>query len=69
MAKDLRAPMAIAGIRNFGWVEPGVLARGEQPLLEEATFTGLRELGIRTIVSLRPDREPPPKVSRRNWPE
>jgi protein tyrosine phosphatase (PTP) superfamily phosphohydrolase (DUF442 family) len=60
-------PFPIAGIRNFGWVEPDVLARGEQPPLVAETFSQLRELGIGTVVSLRPDLEPPPKVSRRLW--
>lgn len=62
-------PVAIAGIRNFGWVEPGVLARGEQPALEEATFTALRELGIGTVLSLRPDGEQPSPKASRPWPE
>jgi protein tyrosine phosphatase (PTP) superfamily phosphohydrolase (DUF442 family) len=62
-------PIEIAGIRNFGWVAPGVLARGEQPPLEDGTFRTLHGLGIRSVVSLRPDREPPPPNSRRVWPE
>jgi protein tyrosine phosphatase (PTP) superfamily phosphohydrolase (DUF442 family) len=62
-------PFAIAGIANFGWVEPGVLARGHQPPLDLETFEALRELGIGAVLSLRPDREPPPRVNRRNWPE
>src|ERR1700730_15439358 len=62
-------PFAIAGIRNFGWVEPDVLARGEQPALIEESFLQVRELGIRTVVSLRPDREPPPCNGRRMWTE
>jgi protein tyrosine phosphatase (PTP) superfamily phosphohydrolase (DUF442 family) len=52
-------PIAVAGIRNFGWVVPGVLARGEQPPLTDETFAGLRDLGIGAILSLRPDREQP----------
>ena len=62
-------PFPVAGIRNFGWVEPDILARGEQPPLVAETFTQLRALGIRTVVSLRPDREPPPPISRRTWTE
>jgi protein tyrosine phosphatase (PTP) superfamily phosphohydrolase (DUF442 family) len=62
-------PFAVAGIRNFGWVEPGVVARGEQPTLDEATFRALYDVGIRAIVSLRPDREPPPFGGIRQWPE
>jgi protein tyrosine phosphatase (PTP) superfamily phosphohydrolase (DUF442 family) len=67
--KNLTVPVAIAGIQNFGWVEPGVLARGEQPALEDATFTALRELGIRTVLSLRPDGEQPSPKASRPWPE
>jgi len=62
-------PRALVGIRNFGWAVPGVLARGEQPVLEAATFEALYAQGIRTVVSLRPDHEAPPTVARRLWPE
>jgi protein tyrosine phosphatase (PTP) superfamily phosphohydrolase (DUF442 family) len=65
----MSAPFAIASIRNFGWVEPGLVARGEQPPLVSETFDALRELGIGAVLSLRPDGEPPPRVSRRIWPE
>jgi protein tyrosine phosphatase (PTP) superfamily phosphohydrolase (DUF442 family) len=68
-AEPAEGPFAVAGIRNFGWVEPGILARGEQPALLEETFFQLHELGIRTVVSLRPDREPPPRQGRRVWTE
>jgi protein tyrosine phosphatase (PTP) superfamily phosphohydrolase (DUF442 family) len=66
---QLPAPMHVAGIRNFGWVVPNLLARGEQPPLERATFEALRELGIGSVVSLRPDREPPTASSAGRWPE
>jgi len=46
-----------------------VLARGEQPELVPETFAQLHDLGIRAVVSLRPDREPPPGHSRRMWTE
>jgi protein tyrosine phosphatase (PTP) superfamily phosphohydrolase (DUF442 family) len=62
-------PRTLAGIRNFGWAVPGVLARGEQPALEADTFRALHDEGIRTVLSLRPDREAPPDVARRLWPE
>jgi protein tyrosine phosphatase (PTP) superfamily phosphohydrolase (DUF442 family) len=62
-------PISLAGIRNFGWVAPGLLARGEQPPLEDETFRVLYDLGIRSVVSLRPDHELPPANSRRDWPE
>jgi protein tyrosine phosphatase (PTP) superfamily phosphohydrolase (DUF442 family) len=62
-------PFAVAGIGNFGWVEPRVVARGQQPPLELETFDALRLLGVRAVLSLRPDREPPPRINRRNWPE
>lgn len=56
---ELRQPRAVAGIRNFAWVVPGVLARGEQPPLTDDTFAGLRDLGITAVVSLRPHGEQP----------
>jgi protein tyrosine phosphatase (PTP) superfamily phosphohydrolase (DUF442 family) len=62
-------PRLLAGIRNFNWAVPGLVARGEQPLLELATFQALHEQGIGTVLSLRPDREPPPNSARRQWPE
>jgi len=62
-------PAAVAGIRNFAWVEAGLVARGEQPPLVLESFARLREVGIRTVLSLRPDREPPAQVSVGNWPE
>ena len=48
---------------------PGVLARGEQPALEPDTFQALHDEGIRTVVSLRPDREAKPDAARRIWPD
>ena len=56
-------PRALASIRNFAWVEPRMLARGEQPAFEAATFDALREEGVTAVVSLRPDREPPSSQS------
>jgi protein tyrosine phosphatase (PTP) superfamily phosphohydrolase (DUF442 family) len=61
--------MVVGSVQNFGWVEPGVLARGEQPKLEESAFRALHAAGIGTIVSLRPDDEPPPEhQGLRVWP-
>jgi len=55
-------PRPVAGIRNFVWVEPGVLARGEQPPLTDETFAALRAEGITAILSLRPhDEQPTPR--------
>jgi protein tyrosine phosphatase (PTP) superfamily phosphohydrolase (DUF442 family) len=62
-------PSKLATIQNFSWVFPGVLARGEQPQLEPAIFAALREAGITTVLSLRPDREPPSANASRPWPE
>jgi atypical dual specificity phosphatase len=59
----------LGSVRNFAWVEPGVLARGEQPELNPTTFSALKDEGITAILSLRPDREPPSANSRRPWPE
>src|SRR5260370_1436517 len=65
----LADPVVVGGIRNFGWVEPGLVARGEQPPLMPETFEALKQHGIRTVMSLRPDREPPPRINRRGWAE
>jgi protein tyrosine phosphatase (PTP) superfamily phosphohydrolase (DUF442 family) len=62
-------PTELGTIRNFAWVEPGVLARGEQPQLTSETFGSLKTAGITAVLSLRPDREPPSKNSVRPWPE
>jgi protein tyrosine phosphatase (PTP) superfamily phosphohydrolase (DUF442 family) len=59
----------LGSIRNFAWVEPGVVARGEQPALESATFEALRGAGVTAILSLRPDGEMPSPNSLRPWPE
>src|SRR5437870_13409908 len=63
------APHALGDIRNFAWVAPGILARGEQPRLDRTTFQTLCDQGIRSIVSLRPDGEVPPVRGVRVWPE
>jgi len=65
----VNSPTLLGSIRNFAWVEPGVVARGEQPALEVPTFEALREAGVTAILSLRPDREPPNPNARRPWPE
>jgi protein tyrosine phosphatase (PTP) superfamily phosphohydrolase (DUF442 family) len=62
-------PSTLGTIRNFAWVVPGVLARGEQPQLEPTIFAALRQAGVTTVVSLRPDREPPSTNASRPWPE
>jgi protein tyrosine phosphatase (PTP) superfamily phosphohydrolase (DUF442 family) len=58
----------VGSIRNFAWVEPGVVARGEQPALEASTFDALRDVGVTAILSLRPDGEEPTRSARRPWP-
>jgi protein tyrosine phosphatase (PTP) superfamily phosphohydrolase (DUF442 family) len=63
--RDHASPRLVAGITNFGWVVPGLVARGEQPTLDAGTFEALREAGIGAVLSLRPDREPPPRVAGR----
>jgi len=65
----VNGPSPLGSIRNFAWVEPGLVARGEQPALETATFQALRDAGVTAVLSLRPDREPPSPNSRRLWPE
>jgi len=65
----VESPSTLGTIRNFAWVIPNVLARGEQPALEAEVFGLLRDQGITAVLSLRPDREPPSANSRRPWPE
>jgi protein tyrosine phosphatase (PTP) superfamily phosphohydrolase (DUF442 family) len=65
----VNSPSLLGSIRNFAWVEPGILARGEQPALEAPTFEALREAGVTAVLSLRPDRELPSNNARRPWPE
>lgn len=67
--EPLPIPTEVAGIRNFAWVVPGLLARGEQPPLEASTFETLRDQGLHAVLSLRPDREPPTGTSAARWPE
>jgi protein tyrosine phosphatase (PTP) superfamily phosphohydrolase (DUF442 family) len=63
-----RNPRQATGIKNFGWVEVGVLARGEQPNLDVETFQRLGELGITAVLSLRPDHEGPSPNASKVWP-
>jgi len=65
----VNSPSLLGSIRNFAWVEPGFLARGEQPALEESTFQALRDAGVTAVLSLRPDGEPPSANASRPWPE
>jgi len=66
----LPTPDAVEGIRNFGWVVPGLVARGEQPPLTPEAFETLsKDHGIHAVLSLRPDREPPTLRSVLRWPE
>ena len=65
----MNSPSLLGGIRNFAWVEPGILARGEQPALEATTFDALRDAGVTAVLSLRPDGEPPSTNATRPWPE
>jgi uncharacterized protein (TIGR01244 family) len=47
----------LGGIRNFGWLQEGRLARGEQPPLDDDTLETLAAAGIQTVFSLRADAE------------
>ena len=48
----------LGGIRNFGWLQPGRIARGEQPPLDDETLEALAAEGIRSVISLRQEAEP-----------
>ena len=47
----------LGGIRNFGWLQAGRLARGEQPPLDDDTLEALAAEGIRSVISLRQEAE------------
>ena len=47
----------LGGIRNFGWLQPGRIARGEQPPLDDDTLEALAAEGIRSVISLRQEDE------------
>lgn len=51
-------PAVRNGVRNFAWVVPGEVARGEQPDLTDGALGALRDAGITTLLSLREDQEP-----------
>src|SRR5215207_1992242 len=48
----------LGGLRNFGWLVPGRLARSEMPPLDDGTADRLRAEGIRSVISLRQEGEP-----------
>lgn len=47
----------LGGIRNFGWLQEGRLARGEQPPLDDETLESLAAAGVQSVVSLRAEAE------------
>ena len=47
----------LGGIRNFGWLHAGRLARSEQPPLDDNTLETLAAAGIQTVMSLRTEAE------------
>ena len=47
----------LGGIRNFGWLQAGWLARGEQPPLDDETLEALAAAGIQSVISLRAEAE------------
>jgi hypothetical protein len=52
-SKAVNDPDPTGGIRNFAWVQPGTLARGEQPVDWTGAYAALRELGVSRVLSLR----------------
>ena len=48
----------LGGIRNFGWLRAGQLARGEQPPLDDGTAGALVAAGIGSVICLRQEGEP-----------
>ena len=63
------APRRLGSIRNFAWLQPGILARGEQPQLYQDTFTMLRGEGVATVLSLREAHDWERRVAGRTYPE
>jgi protein tyrosine phosphatase (PTP) superfamily phosphohydrolase (DUF442 family) len=53
--RALPAPRAVGSVRNFAWLAPGLLARGEQPPLDQAAFAALKAAGVGAVLSLRAD--------------
>ena len=47
----------LGGVRNFGWLQDGRLARGEQPPLDDGTLGTLQTAGITSVISLRAEGE------------
>lgn len=47
----------LGGVRNFGWLQAGRLARGEQPPLDDDTLETLAAAGIQSVISLRAEAE------------
>ena len=48
----------LGGIRYFGWLRSGQLARGEQPPLDDGTAEALVAAGIGSVICLRQEGEP-----------
>jgi hypothetical protein len=61
-------PFEVAGIRNFGWVEEELVARGEQPLWSVEAYRDLRRAGIARVLSLRQTGEQSGDVFGRRFP-
>jgi protein tyrosine phosphatase (PTP) superfamily phosphohydrolase (DUF442 family) len=59
----------LGGIRNFGWLRAGRLARGEQPPLDDDTLGTLAVEGIRSVISLRQEAERAGTLDGRFTPE
>jgi atypical dual specificity phosphatase len=59
----------LGGIRNFGWLQAGTLARGEQPPLDDDTLALLVQEGIGSVISLRADVEPAGPLDGRQVPQ
>ena len=71
LATSVKVPAgmhAVDGIANFGWVERGKLARGEQPREDWGGYRALREVGITCVLSLREGEERENVVAGRPFP-
>jgi hypothetical protein len=65
---QINGPTQLGDIRNFSWIMPGMLARGEQPPLDRANFMALRDSGVQTVISLRAHEARKREVAGRIYP-
>jgi hypothetical protein len=61
-------PCQLGGVRNFAWLLPQKVARGEQPPLDDDSLDLLAVDGVRAVVALRCDGEAALRLAGRDVP-